>query len=190
MPLGSLLASLLVPHGRPNRPKLSPRGTKIAPSCPSKASRPAKMIVFLQNQTCSNTIEKRQEDQLLLPPKPAQNRPKMAPSPAKMARDRPKTAQCDLEEYFFVLEHRLQFCIVSGSFWGIDVGSLCPPKGLLLGTLLAFKIEQKINPKSDCSQSPSKIALRPPKTLPRCPPDPQDTLTCAPGAPRTPPDTP
>ena len=47
-----------------------------------------------------------------------------------------------------------------------------PPKGLPFGTLLALKIDQKIDPKSDCLKGRSKIAPRAPKTLPRRPPDP------------------
>ena len=63
-------------------------------------------------------------------------------------------------------------------------------RGSVLGTLLALKIDKKIDPKSDCSKGRSKIAPRPPKTLPRRPPDPQDP----PGPPkmlsRTPQDAP
>ena len=51
--LGSLLASLLGPLGRPNRPKFGPRGPKIAPRRPKKASRPAKMIIFIPNRDFS-----------------------------------------------------------------------------------------------------------------------------------------
>ena len=47
VPLGSLLASLLDPLGRPNRPKFGPRGPKIAPRRPKMASRPAKMTFFI-----------------------------------------------------------------------------------------------------------------------------------------------
>ena len=46
-------------------------------------------------------------------PQPAQDCPKMALSPVKMAQDRPKTAprrsQDGLEGYFFALENRLRF---------------------------------------------------------------------------------
>ncbi len=39
VPLGSLLASLLDPLGRPNRPKFGPRGPKIAPRRPQDRPR-------------------------------------------------------------------------------------------------------------------------------------------------------
>ena len=54
------------------------------------------------------------------------------------------------------------------------------PKCLPLGTLLALKIDQENDPKSDCLEGRSKVAPRAPKTLPRCPPDP-------PGEPQDPP---
>jgi hypothetical protein len=123
-------------------------------------------------------------------PQPAQDCPKMALSPVKMAQDRPKTAprrsQDDLEGYFFALENRLRFLIILGSilapFW--------LPKCLPLGTLLALQIDQKNDPKSDCLQGRSKIAPRAPKTLPRRPPEPpgmpQDSPRGLPDPPRTP----
>ena len=59
------------------------------------------------------------------------------------------------------------------------------PKCLPFGTLLALKIDQKIDPKSDCLKGRSKNAPRAPKTLPRRPPDlpgePQDPLRRLPG---------
>ena len=58
----------------------------------------------------------------------------------------------------------------------------CVPKSLPLGPLLAVKIDQKIDPKSDCSKSRSKIAPRPPKTAPR---GPQEPPRCPPGPPWT-----
>jgi len=78
--------------------------------------------------------------------------------------------------------------------FGVVLGSVLapfgPPNCLPFGTLLALKINQKIDPKSDCSKGRSKIAPRPPKTLPRRPPDPQDLPRCSPGPPRTPQDVP
>jgi hypothetical protein len=116
-------------------------------------------------------FQKPQENQCFWLPQPAQDRPKIAPSPVKMAQDRPKTAprrsQDDLEGYFFAFENRLRFRIILGSilapFW--------LPKCLPLGTLLALKIDQKNDPKSDCLEGRSKVAPRAPKTLPRRPPD-------------------
>ena len=62
------------------------------------------------------------------------------------------------------------------------------------GTLLALKIDQKIDPKSDCLKGRSKNAPRAPKTLPRRPPDlpgePQDPLRRLPDPLRTPLDGP
>ena len=58
----------------------------------------------------------------------------------------------------------------------------CVPKSLPLGPLLAVKIDQKIDPKSDCSKSRSKTAPRPPKTAPR---GPQEPPRCPPGPPWT-----
>ena len=92
------------------------------------------------------------------------------------------------EECFFALENRLRFCIVLGSifvpFW--------LPKCLPFGTLLALKINQKVDPKSDCLKGRSKNAPRAPKTLPRRPPDPpghpQVPPRRLPNPPRTPPD--
>ena len=82
----------------------------------------------------------------------------------------------DSKLVFFAVENRLRFCIVLESilppFW--------LPKCLPFGTLLALKIDQKIDPKSDCLKGRSKIAPRAPKTLPRRPPDP-------PGEPQDPP---
>ena len=66
------------------------------------------------------------------------------------------------------------------------------PKGLPFGTLLALKIDQKIDPKSDCLKGRSKITPRAPKTLPRRPPDPsgqpRDPPRQLPDPPRAPPD--
>ena len=92
VPLGSLLASLLDPLGRPNRPKFGPRGPKIAPRRPKMTPRPAKITIFFTNRDFSKSIEKPQEIQRFRPLQPAPNRPKMASSPVKMAQDRPKTA--------------------------------------------------------------------------------------------------
>ena len=92
VPLGALLASLLSPLGRPNRPKFGPRGPKIGPRRPKKASRPAKMIIFMPKCDFSKIIEKPKEIQRFWLLQPAQNRPKMAPSPVKMAQDRTQTA--------------------------------------------------------------------------------------------------
>ena len=68
------------------------------------------------------------------------------------------------------------------------------PKCLPFGTLLALKINQKIDPKSDCLKGRSKNAPRAPKTLPRRPPDlpgePQDPLRRLPDPLRTPLDGP
>ena len=65
------------------------------------------------------------------------------------------------------------------------------PKCLPLGTLLALKIDQKNDPKSDCLEGRSKVAPRAPKTLPRRPPDPprtpQEASWTPPGCPRSPP---
>ena len=76
--------------------------------------------------------------------------------------------------------------------FGIDVGSVLVPKCLSLGTLLALKIDQKIDPKSDCLKGRSKIAPGAPKTLPRRPPnppgEPQDPPRRLPDPSRTPPD--
>ena len=113
------------------------------------------------------TLKKPKENQCFWLPQPAQDRPKMAPSPVKMDQDRPKTAprrsQDGLEGYFFALENRFRFCIILGSilapFW--------LPKCLPLGTLLALKIDQKNDPKSDCLKGRSKIAPRAPKSPPR-----------------------
>ena len=95
----------------------------------------------------------------------------------------PKT---DSEPVFFALENRLRFGVVLGSI----LGPFCLPKGLPFGTLLAFKIDQKIDPKSDCLKGRSKIAPRAPKTLPRRPPDPlgqpQDHPRRFPGAQKCP----
>ena len=68
------------------------------------------------------------------------------------------------------------------------------PKCLPLGTLLALKIDQKNDPKSDCLEGRSKVAPRAPKTLPRRPPDPprtpqEDSWTPS-GCPRGPPGPP
>ena len=117
-------------------------------------------------------------------PQPAQDRPKMAPSPVKMAQDRPKMAprrsQDGLEGHFVALENRLRFLIVLGSI----LAPLGIPKCLPFGTLLALKIDQKIDAKSDCSKDRSKIAPRAPKTLPRRPPDPPKTPRTPPGPPQ------
>ena len=56
-PLGSLLASLLGPFGRLNRPKFGPRGPKIAPRRPKMASRPAKMTFFMPNRDFSKIVK-------------------------------------------------------------------------------------------------------------------------------------
>ena len=90
-PLGSLLASLLGPLGRPNRPKFGPRGPKIAPRRPKMTPRPAKITIFMPDRDFSKNIEKPMENQCFWLPQPAQDRPKMAPSPVKMAQDRPKS---------------------------------------------------------------------------------------------------
>ena len=63
--------------------------------------------------------------------------------------------------------------------FGLIFAPFCLPKCLPFSAILPLKTDQKIDPKSDCSKSRSKIAPRPPKTRPRCPPDP-------PGAPKMP----
>jgi hypothetical protein len=74
------------------------------------------------------------------------------------------------------------------------LGPFWLPKCLLFGTLLALKIDQKIDPKSDWLKGRSKNAPRAPKTLPRRPPDlpgePQDPLRRLPDPLRTPLDGP
>ena len=79
-----------------------------------------------------------------------------------------KRSKIDPSRYQEVTFSLLNFDLVLGSilspFW--------LPKSLPWGTLLATKIDQKIDQKLNCSKSRSKIAPRPPKTLPRCPPDP------------------
>ena len=57
VPLGPILASLLGPLGRPNRPKFGPRGPKIAPRRPKMASRPAKMTFFMPNRDFSKIVK-------------------------------------------------------------------------------------------------------------------------------------
>ena len=73
-------------------PKIAPRGAKIAPRGPKKASRPAKMTMFVEKGEFAKSIEKQKENQRFGLLQPAQNRPKMAPSPAKMTQDRSKMA--------------------------------------------------------------------------------------------------
>ena len=85
-----------------------------------------------------------------------------------------------------------------GVVLGSTLAPFGPPKCVPLGTLLALNIDQKKDPKSDCLEGRSKIAPRPPKTLPRCPPDPPGPPKMPPGPPpgcpkmpsRTPPDDP
>ena len=84
------------------------------------------------------------------------------------------------------LKNHLKFGLVLGPIL-VRFGS---PNASLWGTFSepkSIKKCLKIDRKSDCSKCRPKIAPRPPKTIPRCPPDP-------PGAPkmpsRTPPDGP
>ena len=62
-PLGSLLASLLGPHGRPNRPKFGPRGPRIAPRRPKMASRPTKMTFFHLKSCFFKNVKNPKENQ-------------------------------------------------------------------------------------------------------------------------------
>ena len=98
----------------------------------------------------------------------------------------PKPPQIDpsrsQEATFSLLNFDLIFGSILVPFW--------LPKCLPFGTLLATKIDQKIDPKSDCLKGRSKIAPRAPKTLPRRPPDPpgqlQDASRTPPGHPQMP----
>jgi len=50
------------------------------------------MTTFIQKTDIAKSIEKHKENQRFWLLQPAQNRPKMAPSPAKMTQDRSKMA--------------------------------------------------------------------------------------------------
>ena len=80
----------------------------------------------------------------------------------------PKRRKIDPSRFQDATFSLLNFDLVLGSilapFW--------LPKCLPLGTLLALKINQKTDSKSDCLEGRSKVAPRAPKTVPRCPPDP------------------
>ena len=109
VPLGSLLASLLDPLGRPNRPKFGPRG----PKTPQDGLKTGQDDLFYAESRFFKNSENPKEIQWFWLPQPAQDCPKMALSPVKMAQDRPKTtprrSQDDLEGYFFALENRVRF---------------------------------------------------------------------------------
>ena len=74
------------------RPTIAPRGSKIDPRGSKKASRLAKMTIFVRKIDFANTNEKLKENQRFWLLQQAQGRPKMAPSPAKMTQDRSKMA--------------------------------------------------------------------------------------------------
>jgi len=88
----------------------------------------------------------------------------MAPSPVKMAQDRPKTVprrfQDGLEGYFFALENRVRFGIVLG----LILAPFGLPKCLPLGTLFAPKTAPKNNKKIQCPKSRPKTTQFRPKT--------------------------
>ena len=73
-------------------PKTAPRGAKNAPRGPKKASRLAKITIFIQKTEFAKNTEKHKENQRFWLLQPAQGRPKMALSPAKMTQDRSKMA--------------------------------------------------------------------------------------------------
>ena len=119
--LGSLLASLLGPLGRPNRSKFDPRGPKIAPRRPRKASRLAKMIIFIPNLDLSKNIEKLMNinvfgspSRLQIAPRWPQARsrwPKIGP---RRPQDAPKTV---LKVIFSLLKIDFDFDLFSDRFW-------------------------------------------------------------------------
>ena len=81
------------PKSVPRGPKTAPRGSKIGPRGFKKASRPAKMTIFVRKCDFAKIIEKPKENQCFWLPQATPNRHKMAPSPAKMAQDDPRTLQ-------------------------------------------------------------------------------------------------
>ena len=132
------------------------------------------------------------------PPSRSQITPRRPQAWSRWLKIDPRRFQDDLQECFCR-------CSKSPSIWrrlGVVLGSILAPVGLTkclpFGTLLAPKIDRKIDPKSKCAKGRSKIAPRAPKTLPRCPPDtprsPEDASRTAPGDPqmsyRTPRDDP
>ena len=90
---------------------------------------------------------------------------KMAPKMASARLKRPPRLTLNL--FFSLLNFAFDFVSFWDRFW-----LPCPPKWLPLGTLFAIKIDQKIDPQSDCAKGRSQSAPRRPKTLPGHPPDP------------------
>ena len=82
VPLGSLLASLWGPLGRPNRPKFGPRDSKIAPRRPQDRPRCQFLFKIVMFQKVLKSLRKIND---FGSPRAAPNRPKMAPSMVKMA---------------------------------------------------------------------------------------------------------
>ena len=80
------------PLFRPRGHKITPRDAKIVPRGSKKASRQAKMTISMHKTDFAKNIEKPKENQRFWLLQPTQNRPKIAPSPAKMTEDRSKMA--------------------------------------------------------------------------------------------------
>ena len=89
MPLGSFVASLLNPLGRPNQLKFGPRGPKIAPRRLQKVSRAANTTIFIPNRDCSKNIENIKKSKFLAPPA-GPTSPQDGP---KRGQDGPRSAQ-------------------------------------------------------------------------------------------------
>ena len=85
-PAAARARATLPPKRLPGSSKIDPRGSKKAP-------RPAKITIFVRKFDFAKIIEKHKENQCFWLPQPAQNRHKMAPSPAKMAQDDPRSLQ-------------------------------------------------------------------------------------------------
>ena len=97
----------------PKSAQVRPKRPQDRPKTPQDGLKTGQDYHFDSKLEFSKNIEKHMENQCFWLPQPAQDRPKMASSPVKMAQDRPKTAprrfQDGLEGYFFALENRLRF---------------------------------------------------------------------------------
>ena len=122
----------------------------------------------------SKKNERRVGHSTILTPRRHPRRAKIGP---RRLQDLPKTI---LKSVFSLLKIAFDFDSFWDRFW-LHLGSQLLP----LWHPFRIKIDQKIDPKSDCSKSRPKIAPRPPKTAPRCPRTPQEPPRCPPGPPWT-----
>ena len=190
-PLGSLLASLLGPLGRPNRPKSGPRGPKIAPRRPKMASRPAKMIIFMQNRDFSKIVKILRKINGFCSPSPPKIAPRWPQARSRWPKIGPRRLQdvskTVLKGICSLLQIAFDFESFSDRFWlhfGSQNASLLAPfwRSKSIKKSIRNRTALKVAPRSPQERPrPSQDA---PRTPPESPRTPQEASWTPPGCPK------